>query len=144
MSWLVEFVKEKEGFRSAPYLDAVGVPTIGYGTTYYTDKTPVTMTDVSISKEEAEILLRHSLNYFLDYVVNYGPLKGYNWNNNQIGALSSFCYNLGRSRLKQLTANGTRSNEEIAQKMLLYKKAGGKVLKGLEVRRQEESAHFLS
>ena len=114
MSWLVEFVKAKEGFRSSPYLDAVGVPTIGYGTTYYPDKTPVTMTDVSISKEEAEILLRHSLNYFLDYVVNYGPLKGYNWNNNQIGALSSFCYNLGRSRL----SNSQLMVQEVMKRLL--------------------------
>ena len=144
MSWLIDFVKEKEGFSSKPYKDSVKKYTIGYGTTYYPDGTKVAKTDVSISKEEAEILLRHSLNYFLDYVVNYGPLKGYNWNNNQIGALSSFCYNLGRSQLKQLTANGTRSNEEIAQKMSLYKKAGGKVLKGLEVRRQEEAEHFNS
>ena len=144
MSWVLEFVKAKEGFRSEPYLDAVSVPTIGYGTTYYPDGTKVAMTDVSISKEEAEILLRHSLTNFLEYVVSYGPLKGYDWNERQIGALTSFVYNLGKSRLKQLTANGTRSNEEIAKKMLLYKRAGGKVLKGLEVRRKEEAEHFNS
>ena len=80
MSWVLEFVKAKEGFRSQPYLDAVSVPTIGYGITYYPDGTKVAMTDVSISKEEAEILLRHSLTDFLEYVVSYGPLKGYDWN----------------------------------------------------------------
>ena len=142
MSWLIEFVKEKEGFRSQPYLDAVSVPTIGFGTTYYPDGTPVSMTDVSISKEEADILLRHSLQSFLDYVIIYGHDNGYDWNQNQIGALTSFCYNLGKSRLKQLTKKGTRSNEEIAKKILLYRKAGGRVLKGLETRRKEEAAHF--
>ena len=144
MSWLTEFVKTAEGFRSEPYLDAVGIPTIGYGTTYYPDKTPVAMTDVSISKAEAEILLRNSLQSFLEYVIKYGEANGYDWNNNQIASLSSFCYNLGKSRLKQLTANGTRSNEEIAKKMLLYVNAGGKPLKGLVIRRQEEAAHFNS
>ena len=38
MSWLVEFAKEKEGFRCKPYLDVVGVPTIGYGATYYAEE----------------------------------------------------------------------------------------------------------
>ena len=144
MSWLVEFVKVKEGFRSAPYRDAVGVPTIGYGTTYYPDGTRVAITDVSISKEEADILLRHSLQSFLDYVIIYDHDNGYDWNQKQVAALTSFCYNLGKSRLKQLTKKGTRSNEEIADKILLYKKAGGKVLKGLEERRKEEAKHFNS
>ena len=31
--WLVNFVKEKEGFRANAYQDAVGVWTIGYGST---------------------------------------------------------------------------------------------------------------
>ena len=144
MSWVLEFVKEKEGFRSEPYLDAVSVPTIGFGTTYYPDGTRVAMTDISIGKAEAEILLRHSLKSFLDYVIDYGEYNGYNWNSNQVAALVSFVYNLGKSRLKQLTAHGTRSNEEIAQKMLLYVNAGGKPLKGLVIRRQEEAAHFNS
>ena len=56
MSWLIEFIKEKEGFSSEPYLDSVKKPTIGFGTTYYPDGTKVAMTDVSISKAEAEIL----------------------------------------------------------------------------------------
>ena len=142
--WLVDFVKSKEGFRSKPYLDAVGVPTIGYGNTYYTDGTRVAMTDVSISKSEAEILLAHSLNDFLDYVIMYEHDNGYDWNNKQRAALTSWCYNLGKSRLRRLTNNGTRDNTTIAEKMRLYHKAGGKVLKGLVIRRNEEADYFLS
>ena len=144
MSWLVEFVKKAEGFRSQPYLDAVGIPTIAFGTTYYPDGTRVAMTDASVSKAEGEILLRHSLQSFLEYVIKYGEDNGYDWNPNQVAALTSFCYNLGKSRLKQLTANGTRSNEVIAEKMRLYFNAGGRKLKGLETRRNEEADHFLS
>ena len=81
---------------------------------------------------------------FQAYVVSYNKRVGYDWNENQIDALSSFVYNLGKSRLKQLTAGGSRSNEVIAEKILLYKRAGGRVLKGLEQRRQEESEHFKS
>ena len=33
----LDIIKQYEGLRLKPYLDAVGVPTIGYGTTYYPD-----------------------------------------------------------------------------------------------------------
>ena len=42
---LTNFLKEKEGFRSEPYLDQAGLPTIGYGTRFYEDGTEVTMDD---------------------------------------------------------------------------------------------------
>ena len=144
MSWLIEFVKEKESFRSEPYLDAASIPTIGFGTTYYPDGTRVAMTDVSISKEEAEILLRHTLNYFLDRVITYGHDNGYDWNNRQVAALTSFVYNGGEQWLSQVTDDGKRDNDTIAEKMRLYFNSGGKKLKGLVIRRNEEADHFLS
>ena len=142
MSWLVEFVKAKEGFKSEPYLDAVGIETIGYGTTYYPDGTRVAITDVSISKAEAEILLKHTLNYFLDRVIMFENDNGYEWNNNQRAALTSFIYNGGERWLSQVTDGGKRDNKTIAEKMRLYHKASGKVLKGLVIRRNEEADHF--
>ena len=33
----IDLIKSFEGFRSAPYRDAVGIPTIGYGMTIYPD-----------------------------------------------------------------------------------------------------------
>ena len=73
-----------------------------------------------------------------------GKTKGYDWNDNQIGALTSFIYNLGKGGLKQLTKDGTRSNKVIAQKIPLYNKAGGRTLPGLVTRRNEEAAQFIS
>ena len=134
--WLIDFVKEKEGFRGDAYQDAVGVWTIGYGSTKGVkdgDK---------ISKENAEKLLEEELKDFQRYVEKYSNRVGYYWNDNQVDALTSFIFNLGKGKLNQLTQDGTRDNEEIAAKMLLYRKAGGRVLKGLEIRRKEESAHF--
>ena len=32
--WLYDFIKGFETFKSSPYLDKNGIPTIGYGTTY--------------------------------------------------------------------------------------------------------------
>ena len=144
MSFLIEFIKEKEGFSSSPYLDAVGIPTIAYGTTYYPDGTRVAMTDVSVSKAEGEILLRHSLQSFLEYVIKYGEDNEYDWNQKQIAALTSFCYNGGKRWLRQVTDNGKRDNDTIAEKMRLYFNAGGRKLKGLETRRNGEADHFLS
>ena len=134
--WLLDFVKEKEGFRSEAYQDAVGVWTIGYGSTKGVKE------DDKISKENAEKLLEEELKDFQRYVEKYSNRVGYYWNDNQVDALTSFIFNLGKGRLNQLTQDGTRDNEEMAAKMLLYRKAGGRVLRGLEIRRQEESARF--
>ena len=136
--WLVNFVKEKEGFRANAYQDAVGVWTIGYGSTKGVKKGD------QISMANAEKLLAEELEDFKHYVENYSVKVGYHWNPQQIDALTSFVFNLGKGRLNQLTADGTRDNETIAEKMLLYRNAGGQVLRGLEIRRQEESEHFKS
>ena len=136
--WLLDFVKEKEGFRMNAYQDAVGVWTIGYGSTKGVKE------DDKISLENAEKLLEEELKDFQRYVEKYSNRVGYYWNDNQVDALTSFIFNLGKGRLNQLTQDGTRDNEEIAAKMLLYRKAGGRVLKGLEIRRNEESERFSS
>jgi len=67
----------------------------------------------------------------------------YNWNENQKGALISFGYNLGPGALDQLTANATRDNETIAQKMPEYNKADGETLPVLVRRRLIERQKFL-
>ena len=138
MSWLVDFVKEKEGFRREAYQDIVGVWTIGYGSTLGVQR------GAEIAQEDAEQLLRQELHDFLEHVLRFRDRYDYNWNNKQVGALTSFIFNLGKGSLKQVTAKGTRSNEEIAEKMRLYYNAGGKKVRGLEIRRNEEADHFLS
>ena len=138
MGWLIDFVKEKEGYRSKAYQDAVGVWTIGYGSTKGVKKGD------EITKEEAEELLEDELNDFLDYVLWFKEEYSYDWNNKQIAALTSFIFNLGKGKLKQVTADGKRDNETIAKKMRLYYNAGGRKLRGLEIRRNEEADRFLS
>ena len=136
--WLVNFVKEREGFRGRAYKDAVGVWTIGYGSTHGVQPGD------RITKEGAEELLLHELKGFKDYVENYSKKVGYYWNPRQVDALTSFIFNLGKGRLNQLTQDGTRPNEVIADKMKLYFNAGGRKLRGLELRRIAESDHFSS
>ncbi len=66
----------------------------------------------------------------------------YNWTQNEFDAMVSFAYNLGS--IDKLTADGTRTKAVITEKILLYNKAGGKVLAGLTKRRQAERELFLS
>ena len=54
----IKLIKESEGFSAAPYLDPLGIPTIGFGTTYYPDGKKVTMEDPAISKELGEAFLQ--------------------------------------------------------------------------------------
>ncbi len=138
MSWLVDYVKEKEGFRNNAYKDIVGVVTIGYGFTH-----GVKLGD-TITRKAADERLKDELQSYLNNVINYGEANGYEWNSNQIGALTSFSFNLGKGSIKQVTQNGTRDNETIATKMRLYDKAGGKKVRGLTIRRNEEADHFLA
>ena len=138
----LELIKKFEGCRLAAYQDAVGVWTIGYGTTN-ADKA-ITGTSIcqglKISQATADEWLRRSIDS------KYGPkvdkYSRYEWNQNEFDGLVSFAYNIGS--IDQLTANGTRTKEQIANKILAYNKAGGKVLAGLTRRRQEERTLFLT
>lgn len=61
-------------------------------------------------------------------------------NQNQFDALVSFTFNCGSGGLQTLCKNRTAA--EIAEKMLLYNKGGGKVLPGLVRRRKAEQELF--
>lgn len=69
-------------------------------------------------------------------------LKNYDLNPNQYDALISFTYNCGVGNLKTLTANGTRTLEEISKKLPEYCRSGGVILKGLQNRRKKEQTLF--
>jgi len=138
----LNLIKKFEGCRLTAYQDAVGVWTIGYGTTN-ADKA-ITGTTIcqglKISQATADGWLRQSVDK------KYGPkvdkYSAYNWNQNEFDALVSFAYNIGS--IDGLTAKGSRSKEEIADKILAYNRAGGKVLSGLTRRRQEERKLFIT
>lgn len=137
----LKLIKKFEGCRLTVYQDAVGVWTIGYGTTN-ADKA-ITGTNIcqglQISQATADEWLRRSID------TKYGPkvdkYSKYSWNQNEFDALVSFAYNIGS--IDQLTAHGSRTRAEIADKILAYNKAGGRVLAGLTRRRQEERELFI-
>jgi len=139
----IELIKDFEGFRSKPYLDPIGIPTIGYGATYYLDGRRVKMTDPAITKEQGTELLKKML---VEYESSVNTLVITKINQNQFDALVSFTYNLGAANLGISTllkkVNLNPDDPTIANEFAKWNKAGGKVLAGLTRRRKAESALY--
>jgi len=136
----IELCKRFEGFRAKPYLCPAGVPTIGYGSTYYSGGKKVSMTDAPISNEEAEKLLRNELSEtYLPEVLRLCPVL--KQHPNKLNAIVDFCYNLGAGNLQRSTLR-RRINAQDWQgaedELKKWVKAGGVVLPGLVKRREAE------
>ena len=134
----INLIKKFEGCVLQVYLDVVGVKTLGYGHTGAdVNAMPV---GARISQNQADDYLIADLVRFENNVNKYDPI--YHWSQNEYDALVSFAFNLGS--IDKLTNNGQRNKLEIAQKILEYNRAGGKVVQGLTYRRQKERELFLS
>ena len=136
---LIDSIKSYEGFVPTSKWD-YSQYSVGYG--LYTDKIE------TITEEEASRRLTIRVAEERNYVSEFSKRHGYNWTDCQIDALTSFRYNTGSEGFNDLTANGTRSNEVIAQKMLEYNKVKSngtyKISSGLVARRNSESSWFTS
>lgn len=134
----IDLVKQAEGFSDTAYrLPGESTYTIGYGHT--DDKVYEGQT---ITKEAAERLLRADLKGYEEYVLKYCSYL--ELNQNQLDALVSFTYNGGPGMLHQLTANKTRTAEEIAEHITSYTKSSSESnRKGLLKRRTAEKELFL-
>ena len=136
----LELIKSFEGFYSKPYLDPIGIPTIGYGATYYPNKKKVTMKDKPLTEKEASDLLKEMM---VTYENDVKRLVKRELNQNQFDALVSFTYNLGSANLGKSTLlkkiNANPYDKTIKDEFLKWNKAGGKVLNGLIRRRNAEA-----
>ena len=130
----VELIKRFEGCRLIAYkaVKTEEYYTIGYG--HYGEDVAFNMV---ITQTEAIKLLNKDLAKFEKIVAK----KNLNLTQNMFDALVSFTYNCGEGNLDKLIYN--RSLKQIADAMLKYNKAGGKVYSGLTKRRNEERALFL-
>ena len=97
--------------------------------------------NLTICKEQAEVLLKYDIEKFEKYVndPSYVPQK---LNQNQFDALVSFTFNCGKENLKKLV--GKKRLSEIANELKEYNKLDGKELKCMTKRREEEKNLFLS
>jgi len=139
----LELIKEFEGFSNKPYLCSAGVPTIGYGSTFYKDGKKVSLKDKAISKEEATALLEHTVNKFALGLL--GKLE-VTLEQNQFDALICLAYNIGlgafakSTLLKKVNAKDFKS---ASNEFLKWDIANGKKLLGLRKRRERERELFL-
>ena len=95
-----------------------------------------------MTEQEAEQFLMEEVNKVTKQVLEYCDYL--DLTQNELSALVSFTYNTGLGNLIKLTANGTRTKEEIAQKILNYTKSSSESnRKGLAKRRLAEQELFL-
>lgn len=127
-----------------PYICPAGVPTIGWGSTWGFDGEAITMGHRPITMDEAQALLEQELHH-VERVIRKlitVPLTA-----SQHAALASFTYNVGSGNLQASTLRRKINRgdyEGAADEFPKWRKAGGRILRGLVLRRAEERALFIS
>jgi lysozyme len=128
-----------EGLYRGPYLCPAGVWTIGYGATYYENGVRVKPTDLLITKERAEQLLQwHLRNVYLPAVLKHCPQVD---SPEHLAVLIDFVFNLGDGRLSTSTLKRRVNAKQytlVPQELRKWNRGGGRVLRGLSLRREAE------
>lgn len=141
----ISILHQYEDLRLEAYLCPAGIPTIGWGNTYYEDGTKVKLGE-KISKQRANVLFENILNdVFIPGVRRLIKVK---LNKNQFSALVSFAYNVGLGNFKNSTllkrVNINPNDPDIAYQFSRWNKSKGKVLRGLTKRRKDEAGLYFS
>ena len=151
----INTIKHHEGVRQKPYRCPARLWTVGVGHVLYPDQGRLKIDDRDgfalkpednrvFSMEEVDGILKSDLQRFERGVATYCPVE---LTQGQFDALVSFAFNVGlgtlqRSTLRQKILRG--DTDGAAEEFLKYCLAGGKILKGLQNRRKDERAMFLS
>jgi lysozyme len=151
----IAMIKHHEGVRFKPYRCPAKLWTIGVGHVLYPDqgKIPLAERDAyplraednrSFTAEEVDGILRTDLARFERGVSQYitVPLT-----QGMFDGLVSFSFNVGLGTLQRSTLRAKLNRGDsagAAEELLKYCMAGGKILKGLQNRRIDERAMFLS
>lgn len=130
-----------EGFMAHPYLCPAGVPTIGYGATYYEDGRAVKLTDPPITRARAEALLLWAVRTrYLPAVLRLCPNVD---TPERLAALVDFAFNLGATNLRNSTLRRKVNADDwdgARVQIMRWVRAGSRVLRGLVRRREAERA----
>lgn len=127
-----------EGLRNFAYKDPVGIPTICYGHTGN-----VKMDDWK-SDKECLLLLKQDAKTHCDDVLRYTKVP---LSQGELDAYCSFTYNVGAANFKSSTLlKKLNAGDRIGacNELGRWVYAGGKVLRGLQIRRAEETKVCLS
>ena len=151
----IKVICHHEGIRFKPYRCPAQLWTIGVGHVLYPDQAKIPMDqrgayplrpedNRTFSKDEVDGILRSDLQRFERGVGQLIPVA---LTQGQFDACVSFAFNVGlgtlqRSTFRQKVLRGEK--DAAIASLLQYCKAGGKVLRGLENRRKDEAALFMS
>lgn len=136
----INLIKMFEGYKPKAYLCPAGVPTIGFGSTMYTDGRKIKLGDTINEKQGNELLMWELKNKSI-------ALHGLNLNQNQFDSCLSFIYNLGIGAFTKSTLRKkiliNPNDKTIKDEFLKWNKArvNGQLteLKGLTRRRIAEA-----
>jgi lysozyme len=151
----VKMIKHHEGVRQKPYRCPANLWTIGVGHVLYPEQARLKMDDRMLvplrpednrtfTMEEVDAILKSDLARFERGVEQYCPVK---LTQGQFDALVSFSFNVGLGTLQRSTLRQKVNREDFegaSAEFLKYIMAGGKILKGLQNRRNDERALFNS
>lgn len=151
----LEMLRHHEGVRYRPYRCPAALWTIGVGHVLYPEQGAMKMEDRLkyalheadkrvFTKDEVNAILTKDLERFVRGVSKYcpGPIT-----QGQLDALVSFSFNCGLGTLQRSTLRQKHNRKDYAgaaEEFMKYIKGGGKVLKGLVNRRNDERALYLS
>ena len=135
----IPIIRKFEGLKLRAYLCPADVWTIGYGNTFYENGSKVQEGE-KITLDRADKLLFFVVTKFEAEVKK---LVKSAINDNQLGALTSFAFNVGAGNLAKSTllkkVNANPNDVTIRDEFMRWTKAGGKVLNGLVTRRKAEA-----
>lgn len=148
-------IKHHEGVKTKPYQCPALLWTVGVGHVIDPNHAKVKLADRKglpipdgwdrvLSMDEVDSILRQDLARFEAGVMRLCP-KGKS--QGQFDALVSFAFNVGLGNLQNSTLRMKHNRgdfEGAAEEFLKWNKAGGKVLKGLDNRRKDERALYIS
>lgn len=151
----IHMIKHHEGVRTKPYQCPALLWTVGVGHVIDPQHARVKLADRKqlpipegwdrvLTMTEVDEILRKDLARFEAGVLRLCPKTA---DQGHFDALVSFAFNVGLGNLQNSTLRQKHNRGEFeaaAEEFLKWNKAGGKVLKGLDNRRKDERALYLS
>ena len=139
----IKLIKHHEGARNRPYRCPANLYTVGVGHLIGDGKSLPDSWNRTFTEAEIDGLLKSDLRRFelgVHKMLPNVPLRQH-----EFDAIISFCFNLGlgcfqRSTLRQALLRGDK--KAAMESLVKYCRAGGKILRGLQIRRLDERALF--
>ena len=140
----INTIKHHEGFVRKPYQDPIGLWTVGVGHLIGDGKKLPKEWNKEFTDEEVDNILCEDLERF---EIGIQRLTKVSLTQSQFDALVSFSFNVGLGNFQSSTLRSKLNRgdyEGASNEFPKWRKAGGKILKGLVKRRADERNLFLS